>query len=184
MYIGALRRMNIIRVGCIALTAVALNMVLQSWSGEWRGRVCVRSWVCRGRSVTVKRHTRFEKLHGRNAEPLSRQSAIEPFALLSGSRPVANLTSPSSPPSPQPLPSTRTPQRPCNHRNHVRRGDRDQALQVRHWYAPHRPHTRRAMLTCRTAGTPPTELPRSSRPLPPRFAGPRHQLETLRGRCR
>lgn len=38
MYMGAVWRMNIIRVGCMALTLVALNMVFGSgrWkSGEW-----------------------------------------------------------------------------------------------------------------------------------------------------
>lgn len=156
MYMGALRRMNIIRVGCMALRAVGLNMA----AGGARCRVESPGCVCGRRvaKVCVSSNVTSFEVHGKEAqgaaEPLADKAPIEP--LLTG-----DLTSPSSPLCPQPLPSTRTPEPPHIHRQNVRRGDGDQALQVRHWYAPAGPPTDRAQLICHTAGTPPTENERA-----------------------
>jgi hypothetical protein len=88
------------------------------------------------------------------------------------------LLSCSSPPEPQPLPPHQRPRRLHNHRNHVRRGDRDQAFQVRHWCAPPCPPVRDSTLTKGTAGTPPTEVPQSSQQLSSSSPCPRELLET------
>lgn len=117
MYMGADCLMNIIRVGCMALRAVGLN-ILKGIGRKERVESSrrVAAVLCGGRNVTVVRRCRSSQRPGGKCRATNERKAQSNHSSLAARPTSSHIVTHHHP---QPLPPQPPPEESAEHRNHV-----------------------------------------------------------------